>query len=135
VCKLDGRREPFDREKLMRGLMRAAAKRPLAMDQLEQVVERVEAELGAAGGELPSERIGEIVLRELRGLDAVAYVRFASVYRRFEDAEQFAAELGRLEGDSVRLATDDAELPPESPRVAAKPTERAAKGEEQADGA
>ena len=160
VRKRDGRREPFDRDKLLRGLVRAAAKRPLTVDQLEQVVERAAAALGAAGGELPANRIGELVLRELRALDEVAYVRFASVYRKFEDAGQFAAELERLEsregdgvGDpggggrgrgrrrgsrrqgSVRSVGDDPELPQNTPGLAAKALENAAEGEELVHGA
>jgi transcriptional repressor NrdR len=143
VRKRDGRREPFDREKLLRGLVRAAAKRPLAVDQLEEVVERVAAELSASGGELPADRIGELVLRELLGLDAVAYVRFASVYRNFEDAAEFAAELRRLDEDesevrgtgSVRPSADDLESTPMTPREPTKPAQIAAEEEENAHGA
>ena len=155
VGKRDGRREPFDREKLLRGLVRAAAKRPLTVDQLEEVVERVAGELRAAGGELPADRIGELVLRELRGLDAVAYVRFASVYRNFDDVAEFAAELKRLEegasqaGEranesaepgarepgSVRSAADDLESTPITSGDPAKSVEIAAEEEESAHGA
>jgi transcriptional repressor NrdR len=143
VRKRDGRLEPFDREKLLRGLVRAAAKRPLTVDQLEQVVEGVAGALSAAGGELPADRIGELVLRELQGLDAVAYVRFASVYRNFEDAAEFAAELRRLEDGesdsrgtgSVRLSTDDLESTPMTPREPTKSAQIAAEEEENAHGA
>jgi transcriptional repressor NrdR len=142
VRKRDGRRETFDREKLLRGLVRAAAKRPLTVDQLEQLVEVVAAELASAGGELPADRIGELVLRELRRLDAVAYVRFASVYRNFEDTAEFAAELKRLErgnsgrrkGGSVRSPADDLESIPITPRKPAKSLQLAAEEEEPVHG-
>jgi transcriptional repressor NrdR len=97
VVKRDGRREPFDRDKLLRGLLRAAVKRPVEVAALEALADRVAAEMLAAGGELEAEALGELVLRGLRGLDPVAYVRFASVYRAFSDPEDFAAELRRLE--------------------------------------
>ena len=97
VRKRDGRSEPFEREKLMRGLVRAAAKRPVSAAQLEGVVERIAGEVRAAGGELTTERIGELALRQLRSVDPVAYVRFASVYREFSDVSDFEAELARLE--------------------------------------
>jgi transcriptional repressor NrdR len=148
VRKRDGRRETFDREKLLRGLVRAAAKRPLTVDQLEQLVEVVAAELAAAGGELPADRIGELVLRELRALDGVAYVRFASVYRNFEDAGEFAAELKRLEvggrrrsasagrgkKGSVRSAADDLESTLITPRDTANSLQIAVEGEESVHG-
>lgn len=127
VRKRDGRREPFDRDKLMRGLVRAAAKRPLSVGELEGVVDAVAGELRTGGGELEADRIGELVLDELRELDPVAGVRFASVYRDFADAAEFASELERL---SVRPKLEDAELPLKAPGVAAKRLEIAAKGEE-----
>lgn len=90
VVKKDGRREPFDRRKILGGMIVACKKRPVAMDTLESVVDIIEREVYDAGSrEVPSERIGEMVMEALRGLDQVAYVRFASVYRRFEAVGQF----------------------------------------------
>ena len=109
VQKRDGSREVFDRDKLLRGLMRACVKRDIAQLRLEQLVDEVEHRLRQAGpairhGEpVPSVEIGELALRLLRGLDKVAYVRFASVYRQFEDVEEFQDELTRLEDDVPQL--------------------------------
>lgn len=90
VVKKDGRREPFDRGKILGGMIVACKKRPVAMDTLEAVVDRIERKIHDLGArEVPSEMIGEMVIGELRPLDQVAYVRFASVYRRFEDVGQF----------------------------------------------
>src|SRR3989338_713375 len=97
VIKKDGRREPFDRHKLLTGLMKACEKRPVGIDQLEQIVDEVERELSQQfEHEVPSREIGERVMRRLHDLDPVAYVRFASVYREFKDAEQFVGELTDL---------------------------------------
>jgi transcriptional repressor NrdR len=95
--KRDGSRQPFDRGKLMAGLERAAIKRPLEREQLEALVDRIVAELRAAGGTPDADQVGELALRGLKELDRVAYVRFASVYRKFEDVAQFEGELARLE--------------------------------------
>jgi transcriptional repressor NrdR len=95
--KRDGGRQPFDRGKLMAGLERAAIKRPLEREQLEALVDRIVAELRAEGGTPEAERVGELALRGLKELDRVAYVRFASVYRKFEDVAEFEGELARLE--------------------------------------
>src|SRR6185436_16729023 len=83
IRKRDGSREPFDRAKLLAGLERAAIKRPLERDQLEAVVDRIVAEVRAQGGEPTADEVGELALRGLRSLDPVAYIRFASVYRKF----------------------------------------------------
>ncbi len=99
VRKRDGSRQPFDRAKLLAGLERAAIKRPVEREQLEALVDRIGAELRAAGGTPDAERVGELALRGLKDLDRVAYVRFASVYRKFEDVEEFEAELDRLEAE------------------------------------
>ncbi|MFP4606994.1 MAG: transcriptional regulator NrdR [Thiohalospira sp.] len=97
VVKGDGRREPFSEDKLRAGLMRALEKRPVASEAVEGVVQDIKQRLMQSGEkELPSRRIGEWVMEALRGLDEVAYVRFASVYRRFEDVNAFRAELDRL---------------------------------------
>ena len=103
VITRDGRREPFDRGKVLAGLLRACEKRPVTLRQLEDAADAVEAAINNKDErEIRSEEIGQILMRSLRGLDQVAYVRFASVYRRFEDVEQFLVELGRLRRPSRR---------------------------------
>jgi transcriptional repressor NrdR len=99
VCKRTGDRQPFDREKLLGGLLRAAHKRPVDPASMEALVDQIAAEAEAAGGELRTDRIGELALRGLRRLDPVAYIRFASVYNDFDDLDQFEAELHRLEAE------------------------------------
>jgi transcriptional repressor NrdR len=97
VVKRDERREPYDREKLMRGLQVACRKRPVSQDALEHVANSVEAAMNDAGErEISSQRIGSLVMSQLRDLDPVAYVRFASVYRNFEDVDAFVKELHEL---------------------------------------
>jgi transcriptional repressor NrdR len=98
VVKADGRRVSFDREKILRGLLRACEKRPVSREALEQLVEAVERDVvyASLGGELTSQAIGEAVMERLAALDEVAFVRFASVYRRFADLSHFSAELNRL---------------------------------------
>jgi transcriptional repressor NrdR len=100
VVKKDGRREPFDRIKILAGLRRACEKRPVSAEQLEQLVDKIERELVETGEkELPSSQVGESVMEGLRELDPVAYVRFASVYRSFKDIQEFMAELSDLMGE------------------------------------
>lgn len=97
VIKKDSRREPFDRQKILQGLKKACEKRPISMDTLETVVDRIEKKLLEMGKtEIPSQVIGEAVMQELHGLDQVAYVRFASVYRQFKDPAEFMNELREL---------------------------------------
>ena len=97
VVKRDGRRESFDREKLLTGLLRACEKRPVPRKDLVVIVDSVESTLAAREvREISTEDIGNLVIEELRRLDQVAYVRFASVYRRFEDVNQFMDELKTL---------------------------------------
>ena len=97
VIKRDGRREPFNRDKVMAGLQKACAKRPLAQRVLEQMVEEIEGELQKLGrAEVPSSLIGEMVMERLRKIDHVAYVRFASVYREFKDVVSFKEEIDAL---------------------------------------
>jgi transcriptional repressor NrdR len=97
VVKRDGRREPFSRQKLFAGVSKACGKRPIATDAIENLVDAVAAEVQrSAQSEITSMRIGEIVMEELGRLDEVAYVRFASVYRRFKDITQFMEELKTL---------------------------------------
>lgn len=97
VIKKDGRREPFDRHKLLAGLVKACEKRPVSMDDLEGLVDELERDLSQHfEREVASREIGERVMRKLHALDPVAYVRFASVYREFKDVEQFMRELKDL---------------------------------------
>jgi transcriptional repressor NrdR len=97
VVKKDGRREAFDRQKLLKGLVTACEKRPVALGQLEGMVTTLERELRDHGyDEVPSRIVGERVMDQLRTLDPVAYVRFASVYREFADLEGFKELLERL---------------------------------------
>lgn len=99
VIKRDGVREPYDRQKILRGVLIACAKRPVKVQELEALVDRIEERLDESEGtEVESRRIGEMVMEELQRLDAVAYVRFASVYRKFQDATEFAEELKELSG-------------------------------------
>jgi transcriptional repressor NrdR len=94
VVKKDGRREGFDREKLLSGLKKACEKRPVSVEQLERMVADIEKGLQESGEkEVPSTSIGEEVMRRLPALDEVAYVRFASVYRQFRDIAEFMTEL------------------------------------------
>ncbi len=97
VIKKDGRREPFDRHKLLGGLVKACEKRPVSMEALERLVDELERELSQQfEREAPSSEIGERVMKKLHAIDPVAYVRFASVYREFKDVEQFMRELKDL---------------------------------------
>ncbi|MBC7082751.1 MAG: transcriptional repressor NrdR [Bacillota bacterium] len=97
VVKKDGRREPFNRSKILTGLMKACQKRPVPMSVLEEITSDVERELrGRLEREVSSRDIGEMVIRRLRDLDKVAYVRFASVYREFKDIDTFMDELKKL---------------------------------------
>jgi transcriptional repressor NrdR len=97
IVKNDGRRQPYDRDKLLAGLRRACVKRPVSAEALERLLHQVERWLVDTGDqEVPSARLGEHVLHELRGLDPVAYVRFASVYRDFQDVGEFLEELSKL---------------------------------------
>ena len=103
VRKRDGRLEAYDRQKLLGGLLRAATKRPVSVPQLEAVAHGIEAQVRRRGGELEAERIGELALRALIGLDRVAAIRFASVYRNFDGLDDFEAELRRLEAEPAAL--------------------------------
>lgn len=98
VIKNDGIREPFDESKLRAGLLRALEKRPVATEQIESAIAQIKHFLQATGErEIKSRVIGEQVMAALRSLDEVAYVRFASVYRRFKDLNEFRQEIERLE--------------------------------------
>jgi transcriptional repressor NrdR len=97
VIKKDGRREPFSRDKILNGLLRACEKRPIPAERLHAIVDRLEADLMQKGhDEVHATEIGERVMEELHRLDEVAYVRFASVYRHFKDLNQFLEELRSL---------------------------------------
>ena len=110
VVKKDGRREPFDRTKILQGLKKACEKRPVGLSVIEEVVDRVEKKMLEMGEpEIPSRVIGEEVMTQLHGVDQVAYVRFASVYREFKDVTQFMDELTGLLKDNRRR---DARSPP-----------------------
>ena len=103
VVKKDGRRERFDRQKILNGLLKACEKRPVPIPQLAELVDQVEsAMMGEAERELSSTAIGEILMTRLRELDKIAYVRFASVYRDFQDEEAFFNEIRRLIKDKGR---------------------------------
>lgn len=98
IVKNDGIREPFNEEKLRGGMLRSLEKRPVSADAFEAAVNRIMHRLRSTGErELPSRRVGEEVMAELRELDDVAYVRFASVYRNFQDVAEFQQEIERLE--------------------------------------
>ncbi len=94
VIKKDGRREPFDRKKILSGIIKACEKRPISMEKIEDIVIQIERAIQKKSDrEVSSSRIGELVMEKLKGLDDVAYVRFASVYRQFKDVGQFMVEL------------------------------------------
>lgn len=97
VIKKDGQRRPFDRKKILSGIIRACEKRPISMDKIEAIVDEVERDLQKKyEREVKSREIGEAVMEKLRTLDEVAYVRFASVYREFRDLSQFMKEVKQL---------------------------------------
>ena len=97
VVKRDGRREEFNREKVKAGILKACAKRPVSVEAIERIVGEIERELARLGrAEVPSSIIGQMVMDRLRFLDHVAYVRFASVYRNFQDLESFKKEVETL---------------------------------------
>lgn len=97
VIKQDGRREPFDRQKVLSGIRKACQKRPISTQQIEEIVSEIEKVLSdRMKREVDSTEIGEVIMERLQELDQVAYVRFASVYRRFEDASDFVKEVKGL---------------------------------------
>jgi transcriptional repressor NrdR len=103
VIKRDGRREPFDRSKIERGVQRALEKRPVSQMNMESLVNEVEdsaAIRGKVNHEIDAAAIGDLVLEKLGTLDKVAYIRFASVYRHFENLDEFVREIHKLGGDS-----------------------------------
>ena len=97
LIKQDGSRQPFDEEKLRAGMQRALEKRPVSVERLEEAIARIKQQLRATGErEVKSLVLGELVMTELSKLDEVAYIRFASVYRRFQDLNEFREEIERL---------------------------------------
>lgn len=105
VVKKDGTREAFSRQKILNGLVRSAEKRPVSMDKLTQVADRVESQVRRLGeNEVASQVIGEYVMEELKPVDEIAYIRFASVYRRFKDVEAFAKEIAAMKKEQDHAA-------------------------------
>ncbi len=116
VSKQDGRREEFDREKLVGGLRKACTKRPIPSRTVEKMVEDIETELQQLGlGEVPSSKIGEMIMERLRKVDRVAYIRYASVYRDFQDIESFEQAVKDLREGSTQLSLPEAA--PVQPRI------------------
>lgn len=112
VVKRDERREPFSREKVLAGLVRATGKRPVSIDALETLVDDLEREIRNRGErEVTSEAVGTMVMERLRHLDDVAYVRFASEHRRFEDVDVLAEEIETLKARKAREAAGRAQVP------------------------
>lgn len=99
IVKKNGQRAPFDRDKLLRSILIATRKRPVDPDRIERIVNSIQRRLESSGeSEIPSSQVGEMVMDALAGLDPVAYVRFASVYRNFREAKDFETFVGQLEG-------------------------------------
>ena len=119
IIKRDGRREEFNRDKLWSSLTTACAKRPLPIGSIEKVIDEIETQLSNLGrAEIPSKTIGEMVMDRLKGLDRVAYIRFASVYRDFRDIESFKEEIeallephGAVVDDNQLTFLEDDDLP------------------------
>lgn len=108
VIKSNGSRQPFDEEKLRNGLLRAIEKRPVGMETVESTLNRIKHALRAAGErEVKTRDVGELVMNELRQLDDVAYVRFASVYRSFQDIDEFKHEIDRIQKSSKEDGKDE----------------------------
>jgi len=103
IVKSNGDREHYDQSKLERGLERALEKRPVESDQIEQILYKIKRQLLTSGErEIDAQKIGEMVMSQLRDVDQVAYVRFASVYRSFQDVDAFSDEIKRLQAETVR---------------------------------
>jgi transcriptional repressor NrdR len=122
IVKRDGTREPFNEEKLLTGILRALEKRHVDTDSVDASINRIQHRLQSCGErEIPARRLGEWVMDELRNLDQVAYVRFASVYRSFQDVSEFRDEIERLEKqpspeerrNQMPLIPDEVENPPD----------------------
>jgi transcriptional repressor NrdR len=115
VVKKDGRRVPFDRQRILQGMLKACEKRPISYDQLEEITDRIESQINEMfEREVGSKIIGHMVMKELNHLDPVAYIRFASVYREFKDVHEFVDEVrpllqGRGLGSHDRPASEQAD--------------------------
>ncbi len=97
VIKRDGRREQFNRDKVIRGILHACQKRPVSLETIETIVDEIEREIHReAGREVQSSKIGELIMEKMQAVDKVAYVRFASVYRKFEHVSEFLKEVKEL---------------------------------------
>jgi transcriptional repressor NrdR len=106
VIKRDGRRDPFDREKIERGVQRALEKRPVSQMEIERLINEIEDEAAIRGKEaheIAAGIIGDLVLEKLRSLDRVAYIRFASVYRHFKDLDEFVQEIQKMENPAIAI--------------------------------
>ncbi len=105
IIKAGGIREPFNEDKMTAGLMKALEKRPVSIERVEEAVTKIKAALRATGErEIESRSVGELVMSQLRDLDEVAFVRFASVYRSFKDLDEFRQEIDRLSGEGEKPA-------------------------------
>ena len=101
IVKRDGSREPFNEDKMRNGFLRALEKRPVSVEQIELSINKVKSQMRATGErEISSELLGNLIMQQLKALDKVAYVRFASVYRSFEDVKEFGEEIARLGNES-----------------------------------
>ena len=108
VIKSNGARQPFDEDKLRSGLLRALEKRPVGLEQMEAILDRIKHRLRATGErEVHTREVGELVMEELRELDDVAYVRFASVYRSFQDVNEFQKEIEAMDKHRTDRQTDE----------------------------
>lgn len=104
VIKQNGVREPFNEDKLRAGMLRALEKRPVSVESIEAMLSQIKHDLQASGErEVPSRNVGQRVMDSLKHLDHVAYVRFASVYRKFEDLNEFREEIEKLAGESLNI--------------------------------
>jgi transcriptional repressor NrdR len=103
VMKKDGKREDFDRDKMRRGIIRACEKRPVSEEQMDKIIYAIEERLRKMGKEVKSNIIGELVSRELKKLDKVAYIRFASVYREFADVSDFKLAIANLKSQESKI--------------------------------
>lgn len=133
VIKRDGTRQAFDRQKLLRGLSRAANKRPITESQLEELADAIAAEVRATGvGEVEAEYVGELALRGLADLDPVTGILFASVYRQFADLAELEAEVRRIKSEPVaapgQLAIEHSEVPSDRQRSMGHSPSRQSRG-------
>ena len=116
VVKKDGRREKFDRQKLLTGLLKACEKRPISMGRLEQIVNEAETYvIDSPDRERTTSEVGELIMERLKQHDTVAYIRFASVYRDFKDVREFGAELEQLMSKEAKVAKSKASSKHQSP--------------------